>query len=104
MRPPSIFEIKAEVARRFKLQPVDLEGTGKRRELSVPRHLAFKLRRDRGKRSYPMIAREFARNHSTIITGIRSIDKRLANEPDLRGHLDAITQRLDQLAAPNSED
>lgn len=97
-----IVEIKALVEEHFKLAPGRLTGPEQVREVSVPRQIAFKLARVHTLRSYPLIGREFSRDHTVIITGIRSIDKRMAKEPETRDHYDTLNERLVQLAASNS--
>lgn len=104
MRPLRIAEIKDEVAREFQLARHDIDSDRQSRDVTVPRHIAYKLARLHTTYSFPRIGRDFGgRDHTTIMTGIRSIDKRLAKEPELQDRFDAINARLDQLAAPNEE-
>jgi chromosomal replication initiator protein len=103
MRPLRITVIKDEVTREFKLGRHDIDSDRQSRDISVPRHIAYKLAKLHTTYSFPRIGREFGRDHTTILTGIRSINKRLAKEPELQDRFDAINARLDQLAAPNEE-
>jgi chromosomal replication initiator protein len=105
MSPLRIADIKEEVAREFKLDRHDLVSERQTRDLTVPRHIAFKLTKLHTTYSLPRIGREFGgRDHTTIISGLRSIEKRMQQEPELKDRFDIINARLEQLAAPNSEE
>ena len=96
-----IAEVKAVVAREFGINAIDLEST--RRDASRPRLVAYKLCREHTRASYPKLGRAFGgRDHTTILKGIRNIDKQAAKEPELRDRIDTLSARLDQLAAANS--
>lgn len=102
---PRISDIKAIVNTHFKLAPGRLEGYEAVREVSIPRHIAYRLVRVHTLRSYPMIGREFGgRDHTTIINGIASISKRMRINPELRDAYNKINEQVDQLVLPNSND
>ena len=103
MMPLRLADIKEAVTREFKVSRVDLDSDRRDREITIPRHVAYKLAKMHTKMSLPNIGRNFGgRDHTTIISGVRSIDKRLAEEPELRDRFDAINAHLTQLAAANS--
>lgn len=105
MMPLRIAAIKDEVIREFHLARHDLDSDRRGREITVPRHIAFKLTKLHTTYSLPRIGREFGgRDHTTVLSGIRSIEKRLAEEPETKDRFDAINARLDQLAAGNSDE
>lgn len=102
---PRIADIKALVARHFKIAHGRLEGPELVREVTIPRHIAYRLVRIHTLRSYPMIGREFGgRDHSSVIDGIRSINRRMAESPELRDAYEAIDAKIVQLVLPNSKE
>lgn len=104
-RIPRIAEIKAEVAKAFKVTVLDLDSDRRAREVAVPRHIAFWIARNRTRHSLPNIGRAFGgRDHTTVIQGMRSLEQKLSKSPELRDQFDAVVQRIDQLAAANSEE
>ncbi|HAZ16015.1 MAG TPA: hypothetical protein DCY54_05235 [Parachlamydiales bacterium] len=65
------------VAHAFDLQKEELMGRAQTKECSLPRQLAMYLCRKELKRSFKEIGRIFHRDHSTVISGIRKIQKKL---------------------------
>lgn len=101
----TIAEIIVLVEEHFNLAPGRLSGPEQSREVYTPRHIAYKLARVHTLRSYPVIARAFNRaDHTSIISGISSISKRMEKEPDTLAHYTQLNARLEQLAASNSSE
>ncbi|OGN71675.1 MAG: chromosomal replication initiator protein DnaA [Chlamydiae bacterium RIFCSPLOWO2_02_FULL_49_12] len=70
-------KIIISVAHAFDLQKEELMGRAQTKECSLPRQLAMYLCRKELKRSFKEIGRIFHRDHSTVISGIRKIQKKL---------------------------
>lgn len=91
--------IQAAVAEHFKL-PVEAmrerDGIGTRlRERAHPRQLGMCLASRLTDHSYCRIGQLFGRrDHSTVITGIRAAERRIANDPDTREAARTLTKQL----------
>ena len=58
------------IARHYMISVAALTGPSRRRQVVLPRRIAMYLERTILRHSYPLIARNFHRNHATVITGI----------------------------------
>lgn len=66
-------DIDREVAALFGLAPSDLKGKSKARRITRPRQIAMYLARRLTPSAYKEIGEHFARNHSTVMSGERTI-------------------------------
>lgn len=76
-------------ARHFGLKPEDLLGKSQTRECTYPRQIAMYLLRTQLSLPLQAIGRLFSRDHSTVLTSVRAIEKRTPEEALTRS-LDAI--------------
>ena len=95
---PLIAEVQAAVAAEHGL-PVEImrtpDGIGVRqRKLSGPRQEAMYLSLLLTGKPSTIIGRKFHRDHSTVITGARSVQNRLAYDDELRARLRRVTLAL----------
>lgn len=65
------------VAHHHGLTPDDVEGRSQTQECAVPRQIAMYLLRHKLKMPYQKIGHLFARDHSTVMTSIKAIQKRI---------------------------
>jgi hypothetical protein len=72
----SIAEIQRATATEFGLTRDDLLGPGLARRHAWPRQVAMALSRELTNQSYPQIGRNFGRDHTTVLRGIRQVEKR----------------------------
>lgn len=86
-------KIVKAVSAHFGIRPADLLGKSQARECSLPRKLAMHLCRKQLSLSYPALGRLFSRDHSTVIAGIRFVEKGL-REPEIEESLSAIEKSL----------
>lgn len=75
----SMTQIVDDVAAANGLTVADLKGKSRERHIAWPRQWAYALCRRQG-RSLPQIARFFNRDHTTIMHGIRQVEKRAREE------------------------
>lgn len=73
----SILKMVAEV---FGIKTEDILGKSQCREFVLPRQIAMYLCREKLKMPYTKIGAFFARDHSTVMTSVRSITKSLSNQ------------------------
>jgi len=89
--------IQREVASYFEVKLHDLNGPKRHRAVAHPRLIAMYLSRQLTQMSYPEIGSRFGgRDHSTVISAFRKIERKLAEDPELRSVISALTTRLRQ--------
>lgn len=87
--------IKREVAAVFGLRPEQLEGPDRHKTVALGRHVGMYLTRRVGRLSLPEVGRAFGnRDHATALAGIRKIERRRPEDPELDGQITAIEERL----------
>ena len=62
--------------------------------LVTPRQLAMYIARKFTPKGLPEIAEQFKKTHSTVLHGVKSIEKRLDVEEDLKASLEEILSEL----------
>jgi chromosomal replication initiator protein len=93
----SVESIQREVASYFEVKLHDLKGPKRHRAVSHPRMIAMFLARQLTSMSYPEIGSRFGgKDHSTVISAFRKIEKKLGEDPGLRSIISTLTNRLRQ--------
>ena len=98
-RTPTIREVIIAVARETKITSDQLIGVKRCRSMAVARHIAFYLCYTFADKSLNQIARDFKRDHSTIGSGIRKIEKRLLTDGKTQDLVSLLTRRIAPLRA-----
>ncbi len=89
-----VSKIKRMVVKHFGLRVGELESQRRQRRLVTPRHIAFWLAHLTTNYSYPRIAREFDRDHTTIILGVRNVEAKREANPEYRKMTDGLLREL----------
>lgn len=93
----SVEVIQREVASYFEVKLHDLKGPKRHRAVAHPRMIAMYLSRQLTSMSYPEIGSRFGgKDHSTIISAVKKIEKKSAEDPGLRSVISTLTTRLRQ--------
>jgi chromosomal replication initiator protein len=86
------------VAGFFDLQPADITGAKRDKEIVVPRQVCMYLMRHEIGLSYPKIAGAVGgRDHTTAMHSVTKIEKQLEGDDSLRGEVQALRERLNSL-------
>lgn len=93
-RPPehiSTDTVLKAVANYYNVKISDLKSTRRHKSIAAPRAVAMYLARTHTNESYPDLGRSFGgKHHTTVISAVEKIAKRLKEEPALRGEINAI--------------
>jgi len=89
-----IADIQRTVARYYGMSPAELTSRDRDRMFAHPRQVAMYLSRELTGHSLPVIAHWFHRHHTTVIHGIREIEKRSINHEELRHDLWCLRKKL----------
>jgi len=90
MRNMTIKEIQESVIKRFSISREQLLSSDRTQSLVTPRQLAMYISRKYTTKSLNEIATEFGKKHATIIHGVKTIEKRLDVEVELKSILEEI--------------
>ncbi len=83
------------VASYYNLKVSDLKSPRRHKSLAGPRAVAMYLARTHTKESYPDLGRAFGgKHHTTIISAVEKITRRLKNDTALRGEIHAVENLL----------
>jgi len=93
----SVESIQREVASYFEVKLHDLKGPKRHRAVAHPRMIAMYLSRHLTSMSFPEIGNRFGgKDHSTVISAVRKIEKKMADDSSLRSVISTLTTRLRQ--------
>jgi chromosomal replication initiator protein len=93
----SVESIQREVSSYFEVKLHDLKGPKRHRAVVHPRMIAMYLSRQLTSMSYPEIGSRFGgKDHSTIISAVKKIEKKMAEDASLRSVVSTLTTRLRQ--------
>ncbi len=93
----TIESIQREVAAYFDIKLHDLKGPKRHRAVSHPRMIAMYLARKLTSMSFPEIGSRFGgKDHSTVISAVRKIERLCAEEPTVRSVVNTIETHLRQ--------
>ncbi len=68
----------------YKLDPAQIRGDSRKKEIARARHVAVYLTREMTEMSLPRIGDEFGRDHSTILNSCDKVGKMLEQEPEMK--------------------
>jgi chromosomal replication initiator protein len=93
----TIESVQREVATYFDVKLHDMKGPKRHRAVAHPRMVAMYLARKLTKMSYPEIGSRFGgKDHSTVISAVRKIERLCAQDPSLRSVVSTIESHLRQ--------
>ena len=90
----SIEEIVKAVCATYDVTYADMLTTNRTQPLATARQVAMFLARKLTGNSTPTVANAFKRNHTTVLHGTGSIQKRIDVEPELKKTIEQITEQL----------
>lgn len=94
-RVPTIAEIQAEACEHFGLQPVDFLSQRRTADLIRPRHITYYLCATLTTKSLPEIGKRLGgRDHTTILHGVRKVEKQKSGDIQMRASIEMLTARL----------
>ncbi len=91
----SVEDIQRAVCQHFHLRTSDLTSKDRHKSVAFARHVAMYLCKRRLKCSFPELGRAFGgRDHTTVMSAVRKIETKRADDPTVRAHLEAIQRKL----------
>lgn len=94
-QPCNVQEIVSATAASFGVAPGDVLARNRRPTVALARKVAMRLTRDLTAQSLPQIGRGFGgRDHSTVLSALRSLDRDIAKDPELATSVEKLRQKL----------
>ncbi|MGE4425097.1 MAG: chromosomal replication initiator protein DnaA [Solirubrobacteraceae bacterium] len=94
-RRATLEDVISATADTFSLSQDVLLSTRRERRVAWARQLAMYLAREETDASYPTLGRGFGgRNHTTVMKAVRSVEDRIAHDPNAQADLSRVRQRL----------
>ncbi len=90
----SVEQILKSVATIFEVRVSDLKGTGRTKEIALPRQVAMYLALKLIKQSLQSLGLYFGRTHSTLLHACKNIEKRLENDELLRRQINMVERNI----------
>ena len=90
----SIDEIIKTVCSTYDVTYDDIKSNNRTQPLATARQVAMFLARKLTGNSTPTVANAFKRNHTTVVHGTQTIQKRIDVEPELKKTIEQITEQL----------
>lgn len=88
-------DILALVSKHFNLSPEDLKGSGRRKEVVLPRQIAMYLIREIARCSFPEIGQFFqGRDHTTVLHSTQKIQDLLGKDPEVSRVVALLRSRI----------
>lgn len=81
------------VAKEFSLNPSEIMGKSRKKELIIPRHICFYLLHNIFKVNKSQVGRLFQTQHTTVIHGVRKAEDLLSKNKDMRFLVERISSR-----------
>ncbi|EYB68950.1 chromosomal replication initiator protein dnaA [Deinococcus phoenicis] len=89
-----MMDVLRQVAAHFNMPPDVIRGSGRAREVVVPRQIAMYLIRDLTDHSLPEIGQFFGRDHSTVMHAVAKVTELLGKDGDLLASVNALRSEL----------
>ncbi len=91
----SVGDIQRAVCGHFRVTNSELLSKDRHKSVAFARQVAMYLCRQRLKCSFPELGRAFGnRDHTTVMSAVRRVEKLLEEDPQVTAHLEAIEHRL----------
>jgi len=89
-----VTHIQALVAAYYRLPYRSMTSAQRSREFARPRQVAMYLAAELTPKSLPEIGKRFNRDHTTIIHGIRTVQRLMLADPEIEADIKALRERL----------
>jgi len=92
----SVEQILKSVASVFQVRVSDLRGIARTKEVALPRQVAMYLAKEMINESLMMLGASFGKTHSTILHACKCIEKKVANDDNLRRQIGMVRRHIDR--------
>ncbi len=91
----TVDDVQRAVCEHYRIKLAQLTGRDRHREVALPRQVAMYLARVHLGTSFPQIGAKFeGKDHTTVISAVRRVEKLLAEDPDVRLAVESLSVKL----------
>lgn len=83
------------VAEKYGVEEEDLRGKKRMKEIAWARHVAIYIMREKTDMSLPAIGNEFGRDHTTVLSSYKIIEKEIADNPSFAVEINELINEID---------
>lgn len=98
-----MMDVLRQVAAHYNMPPEVIRGSGRVREVVVPRQVAQYLIRDLTDHSLPEIGQFFGRDHSTVMHAISKVTEQIGKDPELTETVGLLKRKMQGLDDEDAE-
>lgn len=91
----SVEQILKSVATIFEVRVSDLKGSGRAKEIALPRQVAMYLAKTMINESLMMLGASFGKTHSTILHACKSIEEKMSKDETLRRQIGMVRRNIE---------
>lgn len=95
-----MMDVLRATAAHFNMPPDVVRGSGRVREVVVPRQVAMYLIRELTSHSLPEIGQFFGRDHSTVMHAVSKVTEQLGRDPELTASVDGLRRQMQAVDDP----
>lgn len=92
-----MMDVLKQVAAHYNMPPDVIRGSGRVREVVLPRQVAQYLIRELTDHSLPEIGQFFGRDHSTVMHAISKVTEQVGREPEITAAVETLRRRMQGL-------
>ena len=90
----TIDRILETAAKKYSITPEDIRGTKRTKEIAYARHIAIYLLRKMTDMSLPQIGKLLKRDHSTIISSLKNVEKEMATNKQMAEDISDLMREI----------
>lgn len=98
-----MMDVLKQVAAHYNMPPDVIRGSGRVREVVLPRQVAQYLIRELTDHSLPEIGQFFGRDHSTVMHAISKVTEQVGRDPEITAAVETLRRRMQGLADEENE-
>jgi chromosomal replication initiator protein len=87
-------KVFAAIFKKYSIKQEDIKGTKRNKEIAQARHVAVYLLRTVTDMSLPKIGKIFKRDHTTILSSLDNVEKRMAQNPVFRAEVEELIKEI----------
>ncbi|WP_343757771.1 chromosomal replication initiator protein DnaA [Deinococcus depolymerans] len=98
-----MMDVLKQVAAHYNMPPDVIRGSGRVREVVLPRQVAQYLIRELTDHSLPEIGQFFGRDHSTVMHAINKVTEQVGREPEITAAVETLRRKMQGLEDDENE-
>ena len=90
----TVDKVFAAIFKKYSIKQEDIKGTKRNKEIAQARHVAVYILRTVTDMSLPNIGKIFNRDHTTVLSSVENVEKRMAQSPVFRAEVEELIKEI----------